>query len=87
MRACSGILIIRFSVALKFLSIGGSTLTSTRFTQVALSIATVGGNDIVTESASIIRRYGKLPCGAAHSTTAGNLDSYYVIHAVGKKSH
>ena len=49
----------------------------------AKAIVLKGGDQIINQSKSIIRRIGRLPVGKAVITDAGNLPSKFVIHAVG----
>ncbi len=50
---------------------------------VAGAIVRKGGTIIQEESAAWVRQHGRVPTGSAAITTAGNLPSRYVIHAVG----
>ena len=47
------------------------------------AIHRAGGRSIAEEGAQWVREHGTVPVGGAAATTAGNLPSRYVIHAVG----
>lgn len=51
------------------------------------AIHRAGGPTIIEECKIIIRRQGRLPTGRAVITTAGRLESRYVIHTVGPVWH